>query len=102
MKGKFASLRLLSLSAACWLLLASGATAALGRSTFAIGDADFLLDGKPFQIKAGEMHPGRIPHEYWTDRLKMAHAMGINTVSIYVFWNQHEPREGQFDFSGDA
>jgi len=71
-------------------------------STFTIGDADFLLDGKPFQIKAGEMHPGRIPHEYWADRLRMMHAMGLNTVSIYVFWNQHEPHQGEFNFTGDA
>jgi beta-galactosidase len=34
--------------------------------------------------------------------LRMMHAMGLNTVSIYVFWNQHEPREGEYDFSGDA
>lgn len=71
-------------------------------STFTIGDSDFLLDGKPFQIKAGEMHPARVPHQYWADRLRMIHAMGLNTVSIYVFWNQHEPREGEFNFSGDA
>ena len=71
-------------------------------STFTVGDSDFLLNGKPFQIKAGEMHPSRVPHEYWADRLRMIHAMGLNTVSIYVFWNQHEPREGKFNFSGDA
>lgn len=71
-------------------------------STFTIGDSDFLLDGKPFQMKAGEMHPARVPHEYWADRLRMIHAMGLNTVSIYVFWNQHEPREGEFNFRGDA
>jgi beta-galactosidase len=29
----------------------------------------------------------------------MAHAMGVNTVCTYAFWNLHEPREGQFDFS---
>jgi beta-galactosidase len=96
MKRITASVRLLWLSAACWL------PDVHARSTFAIGDSDFLLDGKAFQIKAGEMHPARIPHEYWADRLRMMHAMGLNTVSIYVFWNQHEPREGQFDFSGDA
>src|SRR5215472_2499522 len=71
-------------------------------STFSIGDSSFLLNGKPFQIKAGEMHPARVPHEYWADRLRMMHAMGLNTVSIYVFWNQHEPREGEFNFRGDA
>ncbi|HEV7924590.1 MAG TPA: beta-galactosidase [Verrucomicrobiae bacterium] len=102
MKRITASVRLLWLSAACWLTLAGGLPDVHARSTFAIGDSDFLLDGKAFQIKAGEMHPARIPHEYWADRLRMMHAMGLNTVSIYVFWNQHEPREGQFDFSGDA
>ncbi len=102
MKRICVSLRLLGLSLACWFLLSGGPTTALARSTFAIGESDFLLDGKPFQIKAGEMHPGRIPHQYWADRLKMAHAMGINTVSIYVFWNQHEPRQGQYDFTADA
>lgn len=71
-------------------------------STFTIGPSDFLLNGKRFQIKAGEMHPSRVPHEYWADRLRMIHAMGLNTVSIYTFWNIHEPREGHFDFSGDA
>lgn len=92
----------LVLVAALRFALAATLSAAPAKSTFAIGESDFLLDGKPFQIKAGEMHPGRIPHEYWADRLKMAHAMGLNTVSIYVFWNQHEPREGQFNFAGDA
>ena len=71
-------------------------------ATFTIGDGDFLLNGKPFLIKAGEMHPSRVPHEYWADRLRMAHAMGLNTISIYVFWNVHEPREGEFNFKGDA
>lgn len=71
-------------------------------ATFTIGDSDFLLDGKPFQIKAGEMHPSRVPHQYWANRLRMIHAMGLNTVSIYIFWNVHEPHEGEFNFSGDA
>src|ERR1022692_3222506 len=102
MKKIITRLRRLGLSATCWFVLAGWVPAANAKSTFVIGDSDFLLAGKPFQIKAGEMHPGRIPHEYWADRLKMAHALGLNTVSIYVFWNQHEPREGRFNFTGDA
>jgi beta-galactosidase len=74
----------------------------LAAATFAVGTNNFLLNGKPFLIKAGEMHPSRVPHEYWADRLRMIHAMGLNTVSIYVFWNVHEPREGEFNFTGDA
>ncbi len=70
--------------------------------TFTVSDSEFVLNGKPFQIKAGEIHPARVPHEYWADRLRMMHAMGLNTVSVYVFWNQLEPREGEFNFAGDA
>ena len=95
-------IRHLTLAVAAIALLATSGPVARAADTFAIGDKDFLLNGQPFQIKAGEMHPARVPHEYWADRLRMIHAMGLNTVSIYVFWNQHEPRPGQFNFSGDA
>ena len=66
--------------------------------TFALGADDFLLDGKPFQIISGEMHPARIPVEYWRHRIRMAKAMGVNTIAMYVFWNYHEEKEGVFDF----
>jgi beta-galactosidase len=71
-------------------------------STFAIGEHDFLLDGKPFVIRSGEMHFSRIPKEYWRHRLKMIKAAGFNTVCAYMFWNAHEPQPGQWNFSGDA
>lgn len=32
--------------------------------TFALGVNDFPLDGKPFQVTSGEMHPERTPAEY--------------------------------------
>ena len=67
---------------------------------FAIGDESFLLDGKPFMIRSGEMHFSRIPREYWAHRLRMVRAMGCNTVCAYLFWNLHEPRPGEFDFAG--
>lgn len=53
------------------------------------------------QILSGEMHYARIPPEYWEARLRMARAMGLNTVSTYVFWNRHEPEPGRYDFSGE-
>jgi beta-galactosidase len=70
--------------------------------TFEARDDGFLLDGKPFQIVCGEMHFARIPPEYWRHRLRMARAMGLNTVATYVFWNIQEPEQGQFDFTGPA
>ena len=68
--------------------------------TFQISGHHFLLDGKSFQIISGEMHYTRIPRAQWRSRFRMARAMGLNTISTYVFWNVHEPRPGVFDFSG--
>ena len=63
-------------------------------------NGQFLLDGKPFQIRAGEMHYPRVPRADWRDRMKKLKAMGLNTLTTYVFWNVHETSPGHFDFSG--
>ncbi|RYD87252.1 MAG: beta-galactosidase, partial [Sphingobacteriales bacterium] len=68
---------------------------------FELADSAFLLDGKPFQIISGEMHYPRVPREAWRARMKMAKAMGLNTIGTYVFWNLHEPQKDHFDFSGN-
>ena len=68
---------------------------------FEFSGNDFLLDGKSFQIIGGEMHPARIPHEYWRHRIQMAKAMGCNTISAYIFWNYHETSKGIFDFKSE-
>lgn len=83
------------------LLTAVLSSGAQSPTRLVAGPGHFLLDGKPLQILSGEMHYPRIPREYWRDRFKMARAMGLNTVSTYVFWNLHEPTPGRFDFSGD-
>ena len=70
------------------------------RSRLIIADGHFVLDGRPLQILCGELHYARIPREYWRDRLKLARAMGLNTISSYVFWNLHEPRPGVYEFTG--
>ncbi|HYF69606.1 MAG TPA: beta-galactosidase family protein [Ohtaekwangia sp.] len=78
-----------------------GAEAQTEKHTFTLGDSVFLLDGKPFQMISGELHYPRIPREAWRHRMRMAKAMGLNTIGTYVFWNLHEPEKGVFDFSGN-
>ena len=68
---------------------------------FEVGQKTFLLDGKPFVVKAAEVHYPRIPRPYWEHRIQMCRALGMNTICIYVFWNIHEQREGEFDFTGN-
>ncbi|MFT3745269.1 MAG: beta-galactosidase [Pyrinomonadaceae bacterium] len=71
------------------------------KETFGWKGNSFLLNGKPFTIRSGEIHYPRVPRAYWRDRFKKARAMGLNTITTYVFWNLHEPTPGKFDFTGN-
>ena len=83
-----------------FFLLAFAGSSVMGQDkhVFSFGKERFLLDGKPFRIISGEMHPARIPREYWRHRIQMAKAMGCNTIAVYVFWNYLESSPGVFDF----
>ena len=83
------------------LLGAAALSAAPAQHTFGVESDHFVLDGKPFVIRSGEMHYQRVPHEYWHDRMKKMRALGLNTLTTYVFWNAHEPQPGKWDFTGD-
>lgn len=73
---------------------------AFANAPVTVQGAQFMREGKPYQIISGDLHFQRIPRAYWADRLRKAHAMGLNTITTYVFWNLIEPRPGQFDLSG--
>lgn len=65
-----------------------------------VNGSEFMLNGRPFQIRSGEIHPQRVPRQYWQHRIQAAKAMGLNTIAFYVFWNQLEQKDGSWDFSG--
>ena len=90
---------LFSLMAA--MMMATPAFAQKTKGTFEAGDGSFMLNGKPFVVKAAEIHYPRIPKAYWEHRIKMCKALGMNTICIYIFWNIHEQKEGVFDWSGN-
>lgn len=73
---------------------------AAGQQNFVAGNGAFLLNGKPFVVKAAELHYPRIPRPYWEQRIQLCKALGMNTICLYTFWNAHEPEPGKFDFSG--
>ena len=80
-------------AAALAVAMLTGCTSPKGEpQTFEIGNKEFLLNGKPFLIKAAEIHYTRIPAEYWEHRIEMCKALGMNTICIYAFWNIHEQR----------
>ena len=61
----------------------------------------FIIHGKRTYIVAGELQYPRTPRAMWRERLLQIKRAGYNTIQTYTFWNYHEPREGQFDFSGE-
>ena len=65
----------------------SSAEAQTTARKFEAGKNTFLLDGKPFVVKAAELHYTRIPQAYWDHRIEMCKALGMNTICIYIFWN---------------
>ena len=38
------------------------------------GGREFMLDGVPFQIRSGEIHPQRVPRQHWRHRIRAAKA----------------------------
>ncbi len=84
------------------LLLAGLSQTAQAQETgsFTVGKNTFLLNDNPTVIKAAELHYTRIPREYWAHRIAMCKALGMNSICIYIFWNIHEQKEGEFDFTG--
>ncbi|CAF2568611.1 unnamed protein product [Rotaria sp. Silwood2] len=82
------------------IIIASVCTQCQSQRSFAI-DFDrntFVKDGKPFRYVSGSIHMYRMPREYWTDRLERMWAAGLNAIQTYVFWDQHEPLEGVYNF----
>ena len=73
---------------------------ALTVGSFAVGETDFLLDGRPHRILSGAIHYFRVHPDLWADRIRKARLMGLNTIETYVAWNAHEPRRGEWDATG--
>ena len=68
---------------------------------FEVRKNTFVLNSKPFVVKAAEVHYPRIPEPYWEQRILSCKALGMNTLCLYVFWNLHEQNPGKFDFTGN-
>ena len=59
------------------------------------------MNGRPLIPLMGEMHYSRVPRGEWAKSLVTMKEGGISIVSTYVFWNHHEWKEGEWDFSGN-
>ena len=60
----------------------------------------YTVGGKPFFVYGAAFFYERIPREQWEASLEQYRALGINTIDLYLIWNWHELRDGDFDFTG--
>ncbi|WP_166239468.1 beta-galactosidase [Paenibacillus turpanensis] len=58
-----------------------------------LGSSDILLCASLFYF--------RIPQALWRERMEQLKQFGYNCIDVYFPWNYHEPKEGQWDFSGE-
>ncbi|KAJ5812920.1 Glycoside hydrolase family 35 [Penicillium robsamsonii] len=85
-----------------FLLLVFGLlSVARAADPFTYDNDTFILNGEPYLLRGGQMDPQHIPHELWPDRLEKARGMGLNTIFSYVFWDQLEPKQGEWDNTGN-
>lgn len=92
------------LSSACLGVLLAAAVAAVAQEMPAVrmenGASQFLVQGKPFLMLAGELGNSSAGTAAEADTiLPRLAALHFNTVLMPVAWDEIEPQEGQFDFS---
>ncbi|KAJ8432740.1 hypothetical protein Cgig2_015658 [Carnegiea gigantea] len=59
-----------------------------------------VIDGKRRILVSGSIHYPRSTPEMWPDLIQKSKDGGLDIIETYVFWNLHEPTQGQYDFSG--
>lgn len=59
----------------------------------------FTIHDRDTFIYSAAFHYCRTPKELWRDRMLKLKLAGFNTIETYVFWNYHEPIEGQVDMT---
>src|SRR5271155_5078666 len=64
------------------------------------GYPELRVDGAPFFVHSASFFYYRIPRDQWESLLRIYRSNGINTLDLYIPWNWHEPKEGEFDFDG--
>ncbi|XVF63364.1 hypothetical protein PTKIN_Ptkin09bG0081900 [Pterospermum kingtungense] len=61
-----------------------------------------IIKGQRKLLFSGSIHYPRSTPEMWAPLIAKAKEGGIEVIQTYVFWNLHEPKKGQYDFSGRA
>lgn len=59
-----------------------------------------IINGQRRLLISGSIHYPRSTPEMWPGLIDKAKDGGLDCIQTYVFWNMHEPVQGQFNFEG--
>ncbi|GFP89048.1 beta-galactosidase 14 [Phtheirospermum japonicum] len=60
-----------------------------------------IINGTRELLFSGSIHYPRSTVSMWPDLIAKAKEGGLNVIQTYVFWNIHEPVQGQYNFAGN-
>uniref|UniRef100_A0A0D3GI21 Beta-galactosidase n=1 Tax=Oryza barthii TaxID=65489 RepID=A0A0D3GI21_9ORYZ len=83
--------------AVAFLLLV--ATAAVANAAVTYDHRSLTINGQRRILISGSIHYPRSTPEMWPDLIQKAKDGGLDVIQTYVFWNGHEPVQGQYYFS---
>jgi beta-galactosidase len=66
-----------------------------------INNRYLTLDGQPWTPVMGEFHYTRFPSDRWEEQIVKMKSAGVEILATYVIWAHHEPKSGEFNWSGD-
>lgn len=72
-----------------------------GRRAATVEDQRFSVLGETKAVYAGAMHYWRLERDKWGAILDEVKRMGFTAISIYIPWEVHEVRRGEFTFAGN-
>ncbi|VFR02469.1 unnamed protein product [Cuscuta campestris] len=59
-----------------------------------------VINGRRRLLISGSIHYPRSAPEMWEDLIIKAKEGGLDVIETYVFWNVHEPSQGNYNFEG--
>ncbi|KAG9142515.1 hypothetical protein Leryth_017016 [Lithospermum erythrorhizon] len=59
-----------------------------------------IIDGQRRILLSGSIHYPRSTPDMWEGLIQKAKDGGLDVVDTYVFWNVHEPSQGNYNFEG--
>ena len=95
MKATYMKKWMMTITLMLCMAMSGQATAAPKVHTFEVGKSYFLLDGKPFVIKAAEIHYLRIPYQYYMLRLEAVSMLNgeLLSTNTYFLWGNESAKE---------